>query len=446
MNTANSPLRREFIRYLIPSVAAQWVFALYTMVDGMFVARGVSELALASVNLSTPFVNLLFSLSLVIAVGSSTIISIHFGQKDPSAANRTYTQNMVIVLLVSLTLSATVLLNRTRIAVFLGADEETLPYVTSYIGAIACFAVFFMLSYYFEILIKADGKPKLATLIIITGAVANCILDYVFIFVIPWGVFGAAFATGLSQMISTIIFAAYFFSSRARLRLCKFRFSPRITWRTCKLGMPSGITELSSGLMIFLFNHAILNYIGTDAVVSYTIVAYVNTIIVMSMTGVAQGVQPLVSFYYGRGEHETNRQLLRYALASAIVLTLLIAVPTWLGADGIVSLFISADKPELRTYSTEVFRTFSTSFLLLGVNIIYSGYFTAVEYAKSAISISVARSVLFITASLWLLTTLFGGSGIWWAPALSEALCLILTMLLAQVYRHRSSATCAAVS
>jgi len=430
MDSAGYALWKKLMHYLIPSVAAQWVFALYTMVDGMFVARGVSEVAMAAINISMPFISLIFSLTLIIAVGSSTIISIHFGRKETDAANRTYTQNLLSALVLSLVIVLLVLLGLDSIAVCLGADQTTLVYVKTYLGTIACFTPFFMLGYYFEILIKADGRPRLATLIVTTGSVANCILDYVFIFVIPWGIFGAAFATGLSQAIACGLYLVYFLGPHAKLRLRKFRFSPRLLWRTCKLGVPSGVTELSSGLMIFLFNHAILRWIGTDAVVSYTIVAYVNTIIVMSMTGIAQGMQPLISYYYGRNERETGRLLLKYAQAAAGVLTLAISVPTWLGANGIVSLFISADMPDLRAYSVEVFRVFGLSFLLVGVNVVFSGYFTAVECSQYALVISLSRGFVLIAGSLWVLSSLFGGSGIWWAPACSEALTLMETAVL----------------
>lgn len=432
----NRPLHREFIRFVVPSVVAQWVFALYTMVDGLFVARGVSEIALAAVNLSLPFVNFIFAISLVLAVGTSTIVSIHFGRGDRAAASRAYTQNLLVVVGTSLFITALVLFNLDSIAVLLGAEGATLGYVKEYVGTIACFTVFFMLSYYLEILIKADGKPKLATVMVIMGTVLNCILDYVFVFVTKWGVFGAAFATGLAQMGVAVFFLLYFFSPKATLRLTKFRFSAREVGRTLKLGLPSGITDFSAGMMIFLFNHAILTHIGTEAIVSYTIVAYINTILVMSMTGIAQGMQPLASYFYGKGQPEQCEKMLKYGLIAGGVLTVIITVPTWLAAGGIVSLFISPALAHLRSYSTEVFRIFSLSFLLVGVNVVYSGWFTAVERGKSAIAISLARGFVFIALSLWALGALFGGGGIWWAPTLSEGLCLVLTLALAAAYRR----------
>ncbi|MDL2253281.1 MATE family efflux transporter [Ruminococcaceae bacterium OttesenSCG-928-I18] len=435
MTLEERPLHKEFGRFVVPSVIAQWVFALYTMVDGMFVARGVGELALAAVNIAMPFVNFTFALSLIIAVGTSTIVSIYFGQGNREAANRAYTQNIVTVCIASLAVTTLVLLNLRRIALFLGATPDTLTWVMQYVGTIACFNLAFMISYYFEILIKADGRPKMATVMVIIGAVLNCILDYLFVFVIEWGVLGAAVATGLSQLAVAVVFLVYFLSPKAKLRFARFRLSPRTSWRTLKLGLPSGITDFSAGMMIFLFNHAILTHISEEAIVSYTIVAYVNTIVVMSMTGVAQGFQPLVSYFYGRGQRAQCEKLLRWGLITAMALSVAIMVPTFLAAGPIVSIFISPEMAALREYSVQVFRIFSVSFLLLSFNITFSGYFTAIEREKSSVAISLARGFLLIALSLQVLTALFGGAGIWWAPTMSEGLCLVLTFILVLAYR-----------
>lgn len=430
-------LKKEFARFVVPSVVAQWVFALYTMVDGMFVARGVGETALAAVNLSLPFVNFIFAISLVLSVGSSTIISIHFGKKDSQSANAAYTQNMITVGIFSVVLAVLVLLNLGPIARFLGATPDTMDYVTTYIGTIAAFAPCFMFAYFFEILIKADGRPRLATILVAMGTVLNCILDWLLVFVVPWGIFGAAFATGLAQLAVAASFAVYFFGKKARLRLAKFKPSLALTWRTLRLGLPSGITDFSAGLMIFFFNHAILAHLGEQAIVSYTIVAYVNTIVVMSLTGIAQGMQPLASYGHGAGDGAICKKLLRYALITAGALTAVILVPTWLGAGAIVSIFISPQHTALRQYSVEVFRIFSLSFIPVGFNVIVSGWFTAVEREKPAILLSVGRGFALLLLALWLLTALFGGAGIWWAPLASEGLCAALSgVMLAWVLRR----------
>lgn len=431
-------LKRRFIKYLIPSVVSQWVFALYAMVDGIFVARGVGETALAAINISIPFVTFLFAVSLIFAVGTSTIVSIYFGQKKEGAANRVYTQNLLVVIGFGILLTALVLFNLDGLVAFLGASGATFDFVKDYIGTIACFSVFFILSYYFEILIKADGRPKMATAFIIVGVIANCILDYVFVFVIPWGTFGAAIATGISNMIVAGLFIAYFLSKYAKLKLAKFTFDPRLIGRTIKLGLPSGITEFSGGLMVFCLNQAIIHSLGSEAIVSYTIVSYVNTILAAALVGVVQGFQPLVSYEYGRGRTDYAEKLLKYGIISGVVITAIIVIPALIGTEAIVNIFVSTDMPELRAYSVEVFRIFSVSFLLVGLNLIIQGYFVAVEEGRSAIIISIARGFVLIPLALVALIAITGGQGIWWAPTVSEGITLGITAILFAGYMRKA--------
>lgn len=437
MKLEGSSLKHDFFRFIIPSLIAQWVYALYTMIDGLFVARGVSELALSGVNIAMPFVTLLFSVALIFAVGSSTVIAILLGKKEEAGANQVFTQNILTVILVSALITVLVLWKSEAIALFLGATRPTLGYVRTYITTIACFSVFFICSYSLEVLIKTDGYPMKATIIVTAGAVLNCILDYLFVMVFHKGVWGAAFATGMSQLIVVLLYLTHFCSKRTHMKLARFHPSLSLAWRTVKTGLSSGITEFSAGIVIFLFNHAILKYLNEEFIVSYTIVTYVSTIIVMSMAGIAQGIQPLVSYYYGKGAPGKYHCLLKYALcfgavfsAAAFIISRSIAVP-------LVGLFISPEMQDLRRASVSVFYTFSYSFLLCGFNIIIGGFFTAVEYPKSAMAISLGRGFLFVALSLLLLTSLFGGNGIWWAATLAEGLCLLLTCVLFLYYRNK---------
>lgn len=439
MKLEGKSLKHDFFRFIIPSLIAQWVFTLYTMIDGLFVARGVSELALSGVNIAMPFVTLLFSVALMFAVGSSTVIAILLGKKEETPAKEVFTQNILTVILVSALITVIVLWKAEEIALFLGATKLTIEYVRTYITTIACFSVFFISSYSLEVLIKTDGYPMLATVIVTAGAVLNCILDYLFVIAFHKGVWGAAFATGLSQFIVVLLYLTHFCSKRTHMKLVRFSPSLSLTWRTMKIGLSSGITEFSAGIVIFLFNHAILTYLGEEFIVSYTIVTYVSTIIVMSMAGIAQGIQPLVSYYYGKGIPGKYHRLLKCALTFGTVFSIAAFLISRGIAAPLVSLFISPELSELRGASVRIFDTVSYSFLLCGFNVIIGGYFTAIESPKSAMAISLGRGFLFVALSLWLLTALFGGDGIWWAATMAEGLCLLLTVCLFLYYRRKES-------
>lgn len=438
MKLEGKSLKHDFFRFIIPSLIAQWVYALYTMIDGLFVARGVSELALSGVNIAMPFVTLLFSVTLMFAVGSSTVIAILLGEKKEQQAKEVFTQNVLTTIFVSALLTALVLWKSEEIAAFLGATELTAGYVKTYITTIACFSVFFICSYSLEVLIKTDGYPMKATVIVTAGAVLNCILDYIFVILLHKGVWGAAFATGLSQLIVVLLYLTHFCSKKTHMKLVRFTPSLSLCRRTVKIGISSGITEFSAGIVIFLFNHTILTYLNEEFIVSYTIVTYVSTIIVMSMAGIAQGIQPLVSYYYGKRLPGQYHLLLRYALGFGAAFSIAaFAISRMIGTP-LVNLFISPELSKLRLESVRVFHIFSYSFLLCGINIIIGGFFTAIEYPKSAMAISLGRGFVFVALSLKILTAFFGGNGIWWASTLSEGLCLLLTLALFLYYRLQS--------
>lgn len=437
MKLEGKSLRSDFFRFIIPSLAAQWVYALYTMIDGLFVARGVSEMALSAVNIAMPFVTFLFSVALCFSVGSSTIIAIHLGEGKKEKAREVFTQNILTATIVALLITVIIIWKSEPIALFLGAGPETIENVRTYLVTIASFSFFFIISYSLEVLIKTDGYPMKATCIVTVGCVMNCILDFLFVIVLKRGVFGAAFATGLSQVCVVLLYLTHFCSRNTNMKLVRFSFAPGLLVRTIKIGLASGITEFSAGIVIFLFNHFILIWLGEAYIASYTIVSYISTITVMSMAGIAQGIQPLVSYYFGKNNPLKYRKLLKYAIYAGMVLSILLFGASWLLAEPLAAMFISEKLQNLRLETVRAFHGFSWSFLLCGFNIIIGGYFTSLEYPKSAMAISLGRGFLFVAVSLQILTMWFGKDGIWWAAFLSELLCLILTLILFCINRKK---------
>ena len=308
-------LRKTFLKFALPSVASMWAFSLYTMVDGLFVARGVGESGMAAVNLSMPFTSLVFMVGVLLATGTSTVISVALGQERLEEARDYFNQNLAVTGAVSLLLTAAVLLNLEAVALFLGATPDTLDYVKEYVGTIAVFAVFFTVSYNLEVQVKANGAPQVSTIGVLSCAVMNVALDALFVIGFGWGVWGAALATGLAQVTSTAVFLAYFLTHRERLQLGRFRRNLGAYRRILPLGLSEGLNELSNGLVVFLFNHTILRVIGEQALPAYTIISYVNTLVLMTMTGIAQGMQPLVSYALGAERRRDCHRLLKYGVA-----------------------------------------------------------------------------------------------------------------------------------
>lgn len=438
MRLEGTSLKKDFMRFIVPSIAAQWVFTLYTMVDGIFVARGVSETALTAVNIAMPYTMALFSVSILFAVGTSTVTAILLGEKNGKRANEVFTQNIVLLAIFSVIITILVMQNLEKAASFLGATKLNKAYVLEYLRWLVPFSAAFILSYSFEMLIKTDGFPKRATIIVTTGALLNVILDYFMVIRMHMGVGGAAFATGISNTAVIILYLFHFCGKSGVIKFCKFNLDLSLIGREFRNGLSSGITEMSAGFIIFLFNQAIIRLLNDDALVSYTIISYVNSLGVMAMVGIAQGYQPLVSYYYGQKRMERCQKLKKYGIAAAAVLSAVYTAVCMIFAKQIVSLFVSEDMSELMNYSISVLRIFSLSFLLAGFNVVIGGYFIAVEESFAATGISLSRSIVSLTVCLLILTALFGGAGIWWTPLLSEAVTLIFTITMLTRYQKRA--------
>lgn len=427
---SNLSLKKQFFKYLVPSVTAMWIFSLYTMIDGIFVSRGVGETALAAVNIAMPFVNFIFAISMLFSTGASTIISIYIGKNNIKKANEIFSFNLFCMLTISLLITLLCLLNIDRISLFLGATENTFDLVKDYLKIIISFNVFFIISYCLEVLTKADGYPYLAIVGMIISALTNIILDFLFVIILDFGIKGAAYATIISQGVSFIFFLSHFMSKKSKLTLTKFEFKVKYLKRILSIGFPDAITELTSGIVILLFNQTILRYIGESGIVTYSIICYVGTLVIMTMIAITQGMQPLCSYYYGKEEFKTIKKLIKMGLKAVSISSIAIFIICIVFAKEIVYIFIKDSSSPLFTYSISAFRLFSSSFLVLGFNVLVSGYFASIEEAFKATIISISRGLIFISLALFSLSFYFGDTGIWIATLISELICLLLSSYL----------------
>lgn len=421
-------LLKQFFHFSAATVASLMVFSLYSIVDGLFVARGVGEYAMTAVNLSVPFVNLLFSIAVIFAVGTSTIIAYLLGQKNAQSANKLFSQNLVTLVVIGVTISVLVLAFTEPLARLLGAEEVTLEYTIHYLQGLAPFAVCFMISYNLEVLVKTDGRPRLALVTVCVGCVTNCVLDYLAIFHWGLGIWGAAAATGLSQLLTCIIYLTHFLGKHTTFHPVRFRMDWKIYRRLLPIGISDGLTELCNGLMIFLFNHTILRCIGTDGLVAYTIIAYANTLVINITMGVSQGSQPLISFQNGRGDGAAIGNLLRYGLRTMCGIAAVCFTVLFLAAPKLVTVYLPEAGAEMLTFATDAFRRYSLCYLPVGFNIYIAGFLTAMERPLPAVSISTGRGLILQGSILLLLAAVLGGSSIWFAPVISEVLCLGLSV------------------
>lgn len=431
-------LFKQFLRYLGPSVVAMWVFSLYTIVDGIFVSKGVGELALAAVNISMPFINFVFAISVLFSTGASTIIAMYLGKKDLENANEAFSLNLFTITILAIIITVTSILGLNYLAKVLGATPDTIGYVKDYLFIISLFNIFFIVSYSLEVIVKADGFPFLATIGVVISAITNIVLDYIFVIKLGYGVKGAAVATGIAQVLSTVFFLSHFLRKKSTLRFVKFKLNFNTIKRIIFLGFPDCTSELSVGIVTILFNQTLLRLIGQDALISYSVICYVNTLILMTMIGITQGTQPLISFYFGAGEIDKVNHLLKMGLKTVLITSLVVFGASILFAGNITGLFINPQETQLFNNTISVFKLYSISFLFVGFNLIISGFFVSIEQPLYSSIISLGRSLVLVTISLFLLTKLFGGDAIWVTTAVSEFVCLVISLsLLFKFFRKK---------
>jgi Na+-driven multidrug efflux pump len=322
----------------------------------------------------------------------------------------------------------------------LGADGDVFPMSLEYLRVILIFAPVIIANSVIVSFMRNDGAPKLAMLVMATNSLANIALDYVFIIWQDMGMFGAALATGIANIIGLFIIAAYIIRGKNGFRLIYCKISKAITLGIFATGLPSLITEFSISIVMIVFNILIYGLIGNVGVAAFGVIANTLIVIIAMYNGIAQGIQPLVSTYYGRGNMQITKLVLRYALILLAAISALIYSAVFFGAEQIVSIFNSERNEVLQSLATSGMRLYFAGGLFAGFNIIIAIFFTSTERPRPAHVISLLRGFVVILPLVFLLSRIAGITGVWLTFPITE---LVVSVVGCGVYawsRRSSSA------
>ena len=426
-------------KFTVPSIVSMWIFSLYSLVDGMFVAWGVGEHALTAVNLSLPFVSLVFTLGILLATGTSTVLSIALGQKDVERARNYFNQNLFVVIAATLLLAVLVLFNLDWVADFLGATGENHHLVKEYVGVIACFSVFFTVSYNLEVQVKADGAPHVSIIGVISCGLMNVVLDYIFVMHLHWGVWGAALATVLAQGCSALWVLKFLTGRRAllRLRWNTLRLQAARVRRILALGTSGFVMSMTNSLVQVLCNASLQHYGGDLYVGVMTVINSIREVVSMPVQGITNGCQPVLGYNYGAGEYERVRRGIRFTT----VLTVGYSVAAWALVMAVPELLIRIfnDEPELIAAGIPAFRLYFAAFFCMSFQFIGQSVFVGLGRSRSAVFFSLLRKAFIVAPLTLLLPGLgMGVDGVFAAEPVSNVLgglACLLTMYIT-VYRR----------
>lgn len=421
---------KEFIKYAALNVMGMTGLSCYILADTFFISKGLGANGLTALNLAIPVYSLIHGSGLMLGMGGATKYSILKSQKNWGQTNKIFTNTVYLAGILAIAFLLTGIFLTRVLTAFLGADQEVFGMTATYLRVILLFAPAFLINDILICFVRNDGDPKLAMLAMLGGSLSNVLLDYLFIFPLKLGIFGAVFATGLAPLISIMILSVYFLKKRNQFRMTREKPHPETEKTVVKLGIPSLIGEVSSGVVILVFNSIILKLQGNTGVAAYGVIANLSLVVMAVYTGIAQGMQPLISKAWGRYEIRTCKRILSYAMITMAAVSIVVYAVIFFLADPIAGIFNSENNRLLQEIAVTGLKLYFTASVFAGFNLIISIYFTSVELALPAQLISILRGVVLIVPMAFLLSGLFGMSGVWLAFPAAEFLTAVTGLFL----------------
>ena len=429
----------SLLMFALPTTIMMVVMSLYTIVDGVFVSRYVSTNALSSINIVYPVINIVLGISVMLSTGSSAIVAKKMGEGRPDSARQTFTTIILLNIGLGLVIALFGNLAAVPLSRLLGASELLLEDCVTYLRWQLAFAPALMLQILFQMYFVTEGRPGIGLFLTLLAGVSNALLDYLLIVPLGLGIAGAAIATVTGYMIPAVIGLLYFACSRRSLWLVRPRMERGELKDTCINGSSEMVTNLSSGIITFLFNLAMMHFAGEDGVAAITIIQYSQFLLNALFMGFSQGVSPVISFNYGSKNHNQLKQVFR----TSLIFTAVTSLATFLLAQVTGSLVVGVfARPGTAVYALarHGFTIFAFSFLFSGLTIFASALFTALSDGRISAVISFVRTFGLIITSLLVLPFLIGIDGVWLAIHIAEFGGVMLSIYymkkLKDVYRY----------
>jgi putative MATE family efflux protein len=413
------------LQYAIPSVIAMTASSLYNITDSVFIGQGVGALAISGLAITFPLMNLAAAFGSLVGVGASTLMSLRLGQKDYKTANLILGNVFILNLILGISYSIVVLTFLDPILYFFGASEATIPYAHDYMKVISIGNIVTHMYLGLNALLRATGKPQKAMTTTILSVIINAILTPIFIYVLHWGIKGAAFATLLSQT-SMLIWQINIFSNKNNLVHLKkgtFKLKKKIVLDSLSIGMSPFLMNLTACVIVIIINQSLTHHGGDLAVGAYGIINRVAFLFVMVVLGLNQGMQPIAGYNYGAGHMKRVYEVLRHTILLGTGIMVVGFIVGEFIPHAVASIF-TKDK-ELINIAASGLIIVCMTFPIDGFQIVTSNFFQSIGKAGKAIYLSLTRQVLFLLPSLLIMPSLFGVKGVWMSMPIADILAAI---------------------
>lgn len=415
---------KKFLEYAIPSALAMFISSFNTILDGIFLGKGLGDAALTAVSIVVPLVMVFLGLSSLMAVGGGALVSKNFGSGDDERAINIFRQVIKILILGSVSLTIFCILFSNHIVRFMGATESLVGLSSEYLTFYAVFCLPNLLGLVFCSFLRNDGRPKLAMIATLSGTIFHIALNYIFIFKLGFGIKSAAIASGLGQLSTLMIMLPHFVFKKGKLSFGSVKIEKDVLKELFTIGFPSFFAECAFSIIILAHNIVLTRIVGEVGLSAYAIVNYITTNIYNLLMGITLGVQPLISYNFG--SKESNKMLSYYSMATkmSIFVSVIFTIVCFLFGREIIKIFTSDEEIILMAYIA--LNMANIAYLMIGKNLTTTMYYQAIEMPMHSNVIGALRSILLLPIILIIFSKLFGVNGIWVSMAISELLTVLI--------------------
>lgn len=418
----------KLLRFTFPSIVMMVLTSIYGVVDGFFISNYIGAEPFAAINIIMPAIMIFGAVGFMIGTGGSALVAYTLGAGDRKKANEIFSLLVYLLIVLGLLFTVAGEIFVESISRLLGANAQMLPYCVRYGRVLMLALVPFMLQNVFQSFLVTAERPKLGLYTTLVSGISNIVLDALFIAVFRWGVTGAAAATGLSQVIGGIVPLTFFITSRdSKLRLGKTHMDIRAIAKSCSNGASEFMTNISMSVVNMLYNWQLMRMLGTNGVAAYGVIMYVNFIFLSIYIGYSMGSAPIVGYHYGAGNKDELKNLLGKNIRLILGMSVIITVAAEFLARPLSMIFVSYDV-ELLEMTVYAFSVYSISFLVSGINIYASSFFTALNDGITSAVISFCRTLIFEVLAVLTLPVIFGSYGIWYAVLAAEIFALLMSV------------------
>ena len=432
MDLLRGSIRSIYFKYLAAAFGSALISSIYSLVDMAMVGQYQGPSGTAALAVVAPIWNIIYSLGLLTGIGGSVLLSTARGGGEDRRGNEYFSVSLAATLVLAAASWLAVGVLEVPMLRLFGADEALLPLAQAYLRPIRFVIPLFPLNQMLAAFLRNDGAPGLATAGVLAGGIFNVFGDYVFVFPIDMGIFGAGLATAMGAVITFVVMLTHFFSRKNTLRLVRPTGLLHKLNKVLVTGFSTFLVDVAMGVLTMLFNRQIMAYLGADALSIYGIIVNISTIVQCCAYSVGQAAQPILSVNFGAGRGDRIRQTLRYSLltagAFALVWTaLMLAVP-----NVFIRIFM-APTDAILAMAPFIMRSYGLSFLLLPFNIFSTYYFQALMKPGASFLISISRGIV-VSAALICLLPLIAANAIWFAMPITEAVVAVAAAVLTTRY------------